>query len=275
MDSVQVHMYIHYYIDYYINYVYSCVQDLQYSDIKESRINTDSDENKDEVWWLTAHHSEPAGRTCWSGCSCWHAAVLQRRPEARSCRWLYLPVRILNGGPGHHLWSQHPHRQCWRPLVQPLSRHPHLHGAFKRVITAVIQSNYEPSQHTESVSLMFRKIYIRMTSSCSDVMLRSGAPHQALFLELGRLSSDFCVWKQHGRHREVAAQSVSASPASEWNDSTTGRHKVSNHVSASTQQLVDWNVPTLRLDGGFRLSQQHTNAPWTFCGSRWNCMQSD
>lgn len=151
----------------------------------------------------------------------------------------------------------------------------HLHGAFKRVITAVIQSNYEPSQHTESVSLMFRKIYIRMTSSCSDVMLRSGAPHQALFLELGRLSSNFCVWKQHGRHREVAAQSVSASPASEWNDSTTGRHKVSNHVSASTQQLVDWNVPTLRLDGGFRLSQQHTNAPWTFCGSRWNCMQSD
>lgn len=49
MDSVQVHMYIHYYIHYYIDYVYSCVQDLQYSDIKESRINTDSDENKDEV----------------------------------------------------------------------------------------------------------------------------------------------------------------------------------------------------------------------------------
>lgn len=135
MDSVQVHMYIHYYIHYYIDYVYRCVQDLQYSDIKESRINTDSDENKDEVWWLTAHHSEPAGRTCWSGCSCWHAAVLQRRPEARSCRWRYLPVRILNGGPGHHLWSQHPHRQCWRPLVQPLSQHPRLHGAFKRVIT--------------------------------------------------------------------------------------------------------------------------------------------
>lgn len=231
MDSVQVHMYIHYYIDYYIDYVYRCVQDLQYSDIKESRINTDSDENKDEVWWLTAHHSEPAGRTCWSGCSCWHAAVLQRRPEARSCRWRYLPVRILNGGPGHHLWSQRPHRQCWRPLVQPLSRH--LTCMVHLNVSSQSLSDYEPSQHTES------EIYIRVTSSCSDVMLRSGAPHQAPFLELGRLSSNFCVWKQHGRHREVAAQSVSASPASEWNDSTTGRHKVSNHASASTQQLVD------------------------------------
>lgn len=142
-----------------------------------------------------------------------------------------LPVRILNGGPGHHLWSQRPNRQCWRPLVQPLSRH--LTCMVHLNVSSQSLSDYEPSQHTES------EIYIRVTSSCSDVMLRSGAPHQAPFLELGRLSSNFCVWKQHGRHREVAAQSVSASPASEWNDSTTGRHKVSNHVSASTQQLVD------------------------------------
>lgn len=86
-----------------------------------------------------------------------------------------------------------------------MSRHPDLHGAFKRVITSVIQSlsNYEPSQCTESVSLMFREIYIRVTSSCSDVMLRSGAPHEAPFLELGRLSSDFSVWKQHGRTEKL------------------------------------------------------------------------